>query len=198
MSEKLLQENFDKAFHQINHPRFIGMEAIGGEVPFYLFTYDAALELAARTEILSLTERLKESGNPVCRIDLFQLVYELLKERIDLDDLYELEREGDQEVFMETMQSLLDLQSTLVPAIVDRLQQEESGKYNVLFLHGVGQLFPFIRSHSLLNNLQAHVTDLPTVLFFPGVYTGTSLELFGRLKNDNYYRAFHLNNLNLI
>jgi hypothetical protein len=39
--------------------------------------------------------------------------------------------------------------------------------------------------------------DKPTVMFFPGKYkesieNGTSLELFGILEDDKYYRAFNI------
>ena len=30
------------------------------------------------------------------------------------------------------------------------------------------------------------------VVFYPGRYDGQSLRLFGKLKNNNYYRAFKL------
>ena len=192
-----LRQDFAKAYDQVAHPRFLAMEAIGGEVPFYVFTYPPAGELIARQEIKALAGRMLEKGKPTCTIDLFALCHELLAARVDLDDLAELEAEGDREEFLETLQSLLDLETTLVPAIKDRVADAPNGRPQVVFLHGVGQVFPFLRTHSLLHNLQAHLTDLPTVLFFPGTYTGTSLELFSRLKNDNYYRAFHLNNLNL-
>ena len=32
----------------------------------------------------------------------------------------------------------------------------------------------------------------PLVMFYPGKYDGQSLRLFGKLKNNNYYRAFKL------
>ena len=32
----------------------------------------------------------------------------------------------------------------------------------------------------------------PLVLFYPGRYDGQALRLFGKLTNDNYYRAFTL------
>ncbi len=48
-------------------------------------------------------------------------------------------------------------------------------------------------SHTILNNLQALVKEIPLVMFFPGNYNNFSLNLFGRLKDDNYYRAFNLN-----
>ena len=196
VTETDLHQSFESAYTQISHPRFLGMEAIGGEVPFYVFTYPAEHELAARADTVALSKRLGAAGHPVCDVDLFVLCYELLKEEVDMEDLYELEREGEREEFMETLQSLLDLSTTLIPAITQKLAACQPAA-KVLFLRGVGQVFPFLRTHSVLHNLQAYVTDIPTVLFFPGTYTGTSLELFSRLKNDNYYRAFHLNDLRL-
>ena len=58
-------------------------------------------------------------------------------------------------------------------------------------------MFPYIRSHNVLNNLQSVACEKPTVMFFPGVYThsqesGASLDLFGRLRDDKYYRAFNI------
>jgi hypothetical protein len=49
----------------------------------------------------------------------------------------------------------------------------------------------------VLNNLQSTAKDKPTVMFFPGTYThsletGSSLDLFGRLHDDKYYRAFNI------
>jgi hypothetical protein len=58
-------------------------------------------------------------------------------------------------------------------------------------------LFPYIRSHNVLNNLQRYAKQRPTVLFFPGKYVhslekGASLDLFGILHDDKYYRAFNV------
>jgi hypothetical protein len=62
----------------------------------------------------------------------------------------------------------------------------------VYFLTGIGMVFPYIRSHNILNNLQNVAKDSPTVTFFPGDYNGHTLNLFGLLKDDNYYRAFNI------
>ena len=37
--------------------------------------------------------------------------------------------------------------------------------------------------------------EAPTLCFFPGDYDGHSLELFGILKDDNYYRAFNIDKI---
>jgi len=74
------------------------------------------------------------------------------------------------------------------------MRQQE---FDVMFITGVGEVFPYIRSHNVLNNLQSTAKDRPTVMFFPGEYTqslesGASLDLFGRLHDDKYYRAFNI------
>ena len=95
---------------------------------------------------------------------------------------------------MELLQGVLDPENHMVPAIAEKMTQVE---FSVMFLIGVGQIFPYIRSHNILNNLQKTAKKKPTVMFFPGSYShslekGASLDLFGRLHDDKYYRAFNI------
>jgi alkylation response protein AidB-like acyl-CoA dehydrogenase len=63
---------------------------------------------------------------------------------------------------------------------------------DLVFITGVGKVYPFMRSHNILNNL-FHVLDrIPVIMFFPGTYDGQALKLFNRFNDDNYYRAFQL------
>ena len=94
----------------------------------------------------------------------------------------------------EELQSMLDVETVLTPAIEEIMGASE---FAVMFISGVGEVFPYIRSHNVLNNLQKTAKEKPTVMFFPGEYThslesGASLELFGRLHDDKYYRAFNI------
>jgi len=95
---------------------------------------------------------------------------------------------------LEDIQSILDVETILVPAMAACMAKEA---FDVMFVIGVGEIFPFIRSHNVLNNLQKVAKQQPTVMFFPGSYShsvasGASLELFGRLRDDKYYRAFNI------
>jgi bacteriophage exclusion system BrxB-like protein len=65
-------------------------------------------------------------------------------------------------------------------------------QHDLVIVSGVGSVWPLLRSHSLLNNLQPVMGKTPLVMFYPGRYDGQSLRLFGKLKNNNYYRAFKL------
>ncbi len=65
---------------------------------------------------------------------------------------------------------------------------------SVVFLTGVGEVYPVLRLHGLFETLQQRgcFQDIPVVAFYPGKYTGQSLSLFGSLADGNYYRAFDL------
>jgi hypothetical protein len=73
----------------------------------------------------------------------------------------------------------------------------KSSNFDIMFITGVGEVFPYIRSHNILNNLQKVARENPTVMFYPGDYKhslekGTSLELFELRRDDKYYRAFNI------
>lgn len=83
------------------------------------------------------------------------------------------------------------LRLTLANDLVVNAIKNNTGADNIVFLTGVGKAYPFIRSHTILNNLHS-VVDVPLLMFFPGTYDGLSLKLFNIIKDDNYYRAFRL------
>ena len=98
------------------------------------------------------------------------------------------------EQLKELLQNVLDSEAHLIPEISTILDEN---LFDILFITGIGEVFPYIRSHNVLNNLQSTAKDKPTVLFFPGEYThslvsGASLNLFGVLHDDKYYRAFNI------
>ena len=95
---------------------------------------------------------------------------------------------------------MLDPEAHLIPQIASLIEANKD--HHAMFLSGVGEIYPYIRSHTILNNLQSTAKQQPTVLFFPGTYThsveaGASLDLFGRLRDDKYYRAFNILHYNV-
>ncbi|MGO7388706.1 DUF1788 domain-containing protein, partial [Rhizobium ruizarguesonis] len=129
-------------------------------------------------------------------IDLYDLSLQILENRGILQQLLDIEPETEKAELKELLQGVLDVQEHLIPAIAQRIADNP---HDVIFLSGVGEVYPFLRSHNVLNNLQSTAKDRPTVMFFPGKYThalatGASLELFGLLHDDKYYRAFNIMN----
>lgn len=141
-----------------------------------------------------LVNRLGQEGVGVLEVNLYDLSIEILKERDIWDQILETEESVTKEQLKELLQGVLDPEAHLVPAIVAKMKNED---FDVLFLSDVGEVFPYIRSHNVLNNLQSWAKEKPTVMFFPGEYrhsleSGASLDLFGLLHDDKYYRAFNI------
>jgi len=73
-------------------------------------------------------------------------------------------------------------------------KMDENTGFQIIFLNGVGKAWPIVRSHTILNNLQPILGNIPLVTFYPGKFSGFDLSLFGKIKDANYYRAFRLIN----
>ena len=189
MRQEELHDKFEHIYRVITSPNFLTMEALGGEIPFWISAYNPTQEIDVNKDIGHLQTRLRNEGIPSVSINLFELAISIVDDKIGRDRLYQIERKKDKEKFKGALQSTINIHERLIPEIESRVQSEE---VKVLFLYGVGSVFPFIRSHTVLNNLQSAIKEIPTVMFFPGNYTGNSLELFGLLKDDNYYRAFNI------
>ncbi len=163
-------------------------------MPFFICAYDPVRSVDVDQMREGLVTKLTERGVTVLQIDLYDLATDLLRERGIWDRVLELEASMSKDELKELLQGVLDPETHLVPAISRRMIKEE---FDVLFISGIGEVFPYIRSHNVLNNLQSTAKDQPTIMFFPGSYgqeiaTGAALDLFGRLHDDKYYRAFDI------
>ena len=175
----------------ISGQRFLRMEGLGNEVPFFIYPFEPEDALKVAQSKKRLKNKLSALGITAFEINLYDLSIEILKARGVWDRVLAIEPEQDKADFRELLQSMLDPEQHIAPAIRDRLAAES---YDVFFLTGIGEVFPYIRSHNVLNNLQSVAATKPMVLFFPGRYEqsdtlGSSLVLFGQLTDDQYYRA---------
>jgi len=189
-----LQARFDHLLTVLSGKRFLQKEGLGNEVPFFICPYDATISVEVARRQKQLINRLEQSGIRVLEINLYDLSIEMLKERGIWEQILEIEPSVSKDELKELLQGVLDPETNLVPAMAYKLKNNE---FDMLFLTGVGDIFPYIRSHHVLNNLQSTAKEKPTLMFFPGTYThslesGASLDLFQRLHDDKYYRAFNI------
>ena len=213
MSQKISQQplaaRFEHLLNVMSGQRFLEMKGRNNDLPFYICEFKAAeafeIQRMQRQLVNTLAglrvDWLQGRGVKVLEVSLYDLTIDLLKAREGSDEgvsLWEqiraVEPDVEKEGLLELLQGVLDIKEHLVPAIGERIAQAD---YDVLFLSGIGEVFPYIRSHNVLNNLQSTAKDKPTVMFFPGEYRhsleqGASLELFGLLHDDKYYRAFNI------
>ena len=187
-------KKFEHLYQVISNQEFLRMESLGGEIPFFIAAFDPKQQNDVERAIKKLKNKLDTNGIPVLELNLYDIALELLNDGLGDGEIFELEKTMDKREFKQALQSTLDINEVLIPKIKNMI---ENSSAKVYFLTGIGLVFPFIRSHNVLNNLQNIAKKAPTVAFFAGDYNGYSLELFGLMKDDNYYRAFNIANYKL-
>jgi hypothetical protein len=193
MSRKERAEHLHRV---ITSERFLTKQGLGNEVPFFICPFPALEGLTMVDDRKDLVSRVGHAGVRVLDLNLYDIALEILQERDILEQILDIEADSEKSEIKELLQGVLNPETHLVPKIGAAIAAQ---LHDVIFLSGVGEVFPFIRSHNVLNNLQSTAKDAPTVLFFPGSYThalatGASLDLFGQLHDDKYYRAFNILN----
>ena len=193
MSERNIAQEQEHLLKVLSSQRFLKMEGLGNEVPFFIWAYPPDKELKAQRAIGRVCNQLTtKHGLSILTIDLYELAMQLLTERGVLDQVIEIEPDETKSDFRELLQGMLDPEQHIAPAIKQRIT--DHGDYDILILTGIGKVFPFIRSHNILNNIQTIAGNKPMLLLFPGEYRqsatlGSALVLFGQLTDDQYYRA---------
>lgn len=183
-------------FKVVTSQRFLTKQGLGNEVPFFICPYAAAEGMAMEEDRADLITRSAHAGVRVLDLNLYDITLQILAERGILEQILEIEQGTDKAELKELLQGVLDPQAHLVPIVAEMIK---ATLHDVIFLSGVGEVYPYLRSHNVLNNLQSTAKEAPTVMFFPGNYThalatGASLDLFGLLHDDKYYRAFNIMN----
>lgn len=192
--ELSLQDRFNHLLNVMSGERFLKKEGLNNEIPFFICPYDITETTEMHRLQRNLQSQLADRGINVLDINLYDLTVEILKSRAIWDQVIEMEADISKSELLELLQNVLDSAEHLIPAVAQKMSASE---FHVMFLTGIGEVFPYLRSHNILNNLQSTAKEQPTVMFFPGHYRstpnrGTSLDLFGLLKGDNYYRGFNI------
>jgi hypothetical protein len=181
-------------FSIVSSQPFLNNEGLNKEVPFHICPFDPVITVDMVQAIKQLKNELADRSVSALEINLYDFVVDILKQEGDWEWLLENEASLSKEELKEELQGILDTESVLIPNIA-QLMSENS--FDVMFITGVGEVFPYIRSHNILNNLQRIAKQQPTLMFFPGKYQhslsgGASLRLFDKLTDDKYYRAFNI------
>lgn len=190
-----IDDRLNKIESTITDESFKRNKGLGNEVGYYIFDYMPKDELTVRNHIKYLKRKINNSnkGIKIAEFDLYKIMIEILKEEEYLDLCFEKEKE---EGFIEMAESIAEcfaLDETndinlILSRIVENIPEEDS----VIFLTGIGKCYPIIRAHNILNNMHQVFDKMPVILFFPGKYDGQELQIFGTVKDNNYYRAFKL------
>lgn len=190
-SKQALIARLNSIQERISSDLFLSNQGIGNEVPYYIFDYQPAYELAVREHLKAMLASMKNTpGAPkILSLNLFTVVLDYLKARDCYEAIQELERESGTDEVSQAFQDILS-PSKFCEFIKENYELHE---YDLLLINGVGECWPFLRAHTILNNLQVYTSTVPVVLFYPGDYDGNCFHPFGlAVGKANYYRAFRL------
>jgi len=184
-----IADKFEHIYQHLSSKSFLRMEALGGEIPFFISAYQANKENEVQDAIKKIMRKLDANGIVVLEINLYNIACDILEDKGGVERMFKVEKSKNKAKFLKALQSTLNIHEVLMPRIRTLIDESEA---HVYFITGIGLVYPYIRSHNILNNLQNVAKKAPTLMFFPGDYNGHSLKLFGMLKDDNYYRAFNI------
>lgn len=181
-----IKQDLDRIRERISDPDFLGNKGLSNEVGIHVFCYDPADELIVR----DFVSRLKaENWTPyrIIECDLYEIFLKLLEDKRVLKSVDALEEKRGKDYLLAQLQKIATPE-----ALLGYMKYEPHENGDVLFLTGVGKVFPFMRSHKMLDCMQAVFEDIPVVMLYPGSFNGQDLGLFGKFLDGHYYRAFNL------
>lgn len=203
MITSTIDELAERLFEILSKPDFLAMKGLANEVPIFIQTYEPKDEDALRRMVSGLANRLRSAGIVVKTLDLLDLVLEELEAEGLLDDILKYEAEWERADVLETLQNYSDPKSHLIPRLVKAIETDGT---QLTLITGPGRVYPFLRTHNVLESLQPAMLHHPVVIFFPGKYIqdpdgGSHLQLFGSQTSPRmttpYYRASNLDHYRL-
>lgn len=186
-NERLLSERLQQILPLLKSEPFLKQRGIGNEIGYHLFDYDPQDEGVVREYLQKTLLPKRSSEFPFLAVHLFELMLKLLSELQLLDQVAELEEADGHEEMEQGLRTFLSA-AELTQGIKRQLAPQDL----FVVIYGVGEAWPILRSHELLNNLHAEIDRVPVVMFFPGRYDEEKLSPFQRVQSDNYYRAFQM------
>lgn len=191
-TQKELAERLDAIRERLDNDDFLNNRGLGNEIGFYIFDYPPQFELMVRDYLALLVGRMAKLGRRFVHLNLFDEMLAMLQERKLLDKAFELEKKKGIDELAKALKGPLE-QGRVAQHLVKKM---DPSAQEFVLLSGLGQCWPLLRGHSLLNALHAHMGETPLVLFYPGRYNGLELYPFdldtAEVAPANYYRAFQL------
>lgn len=188
-----INDRLDLIENKISSEDFRKNIGSANEVGYYVFDYEPKEELIVRKYIDQLVEEINQKDYldfHIKKFDLYDILLQYIKEEDILETIFEIEED---EGFHEVSESIKDGMGidTLDDNYLIKHIQNNIDNNSIVFITGLGKVYPIIRAHKVLNNLHLVIDNVPVILFLPGMYSGLEIKLFGSLTT-NYYRAFKL------
>lgn len=183
MSE--LTERLDELRKKIQTDDFLEGKGLANEVNIWFFCYEPKDEMIVRDFVGSLTASRNLKCRPV-EYNLYKVFLSICDDIRITDRIPALEENKGPSYALEQLENIAENTD-----FVEKMRETPHKPGDVILITGVGEAFPFIRVHALLEAMQPYFSDVPVLVFYPGTFDGHTVTLFNRLLPNSYYRAFN-------
>ncbi len=181
-----INERLDNLKAEIQKPEFLEGKGLSNEVNIRIFCYDPKDEMAVRHFVNQIVVDQSMDCHLIER-NLYKVFLSICDAKRITDRAPQMEEKKGKDFLLGNLQKFANNK-----AFVDQMQYAPHEPGDVLLLTGVGEVYPFMRIHSLLEALQPEFPDIPILVMYPGTYDGRFVKLFDKMEPNPYYRAFNI------
>lgn len=178
--------DLNKVASRLSEDAFLTNKGLSNEVGIHVFCYEPKDEMTVRQFFKKLTEQ-KSTPYHLIECDLYKIFLSICEDKHILKSISNMETKKGKNYLEEQL-----LKVATPEAFVEKMKYEPHNTGDILLITGVGKVYPFMRSHKILDNIQHIFSDIPVLMLYPGTFNGQELGLFGKFLDGNYYRAFNL------
>lgn len=181
-----LNERLDSLRKLMQSHEFLEGKGLSNEVNIRIFCYDPKEEMTVR----HFTEKLRVDEKLSCRIieyNLYRVFLAICDGKSITSKIPPVENTKGKKYLLSHMERIAKNTN-----FVEKMKYEPHTIGDVILITGVGEAFPFIRVHSLLDAMQPYFSDVPIIVMYPGTFDGRYVKLFDKLTPNPYYRAFNI------
>lgn len=167
-------------------------EGFANEVGCHIVAYDPKEEFNVRHDVKTIINEVKKYKTyRVLEFNLFETLIQILRKNGVLDKFIEFE--ADETKPRDRITQMISNYSDPRDLYDEFISENgELIKEDIVFITGVGLMYPFINNKAILTIFHSYFKENPVVYFLPGQYDGKSIRLFNTIDVDNFYRAFKL------
>ena len=179
-------ERLDNLRNLIQNPDFLEGKGLSNEVNIRIFCYDPKKEMVVR----HFTEKLMIDQSLSCHLieyNLYKVFLSICDDKRITGRVAQLEEKKGKQFILDQMKRMASN-----TAFIAKMQYDPHEHGDVIMITGVGEAYPFIRVHALLDAMQPYFSDIPILVMYPGTFDGRYVKLFDKLEPNPYYRAFNV------
>lgn len=182
-----LAQRLDGLRELVQNRDFLEGNGLSNEVNIRIFCYDPAEEMAVRHFLEQITTDQTLNCH-LAECNLYRLFMDICEDLDIADSIPEMEQADGGAYTLEQLHSAIG-EGEFISKMLETIKLHGD---DVLLLTGVGDVFPFMRVHKMLEAMQPYFGAVPILVMYPGTFDGNYVRLFDRLTPNPYYRAFNV------